>query len=474
MKISPNSAGHGANPLLRALPLPLLLAIALALHLFRVGAGGLSWDGVGYLTLASNLESAGRYVLEDEAFHTKYFPGLPIVAALSSSVFGGVRPAATAWGLAAAFILLPLVCFGERAVSYRTRLVACFLMVTHHLFLVHSALVSTEILFAAASYAFLVLLGEERRFRTVLLVMTFWAACMFRPEGILLVVSVLAVPNHLRLDYRTLACALALPGLWWGLVAFQAMSGGSDSYARELALPSLDHIRQQLLVVNQLGLGFLCFLFTGMVLALKSHLRRHVYFVASYLALHLVWWFIDVRFYAAVIGSLALLAGLGLSEVAQMASARLKLAVPGFTAIALGVCCLEQLFLMSAGNRQLYQLDNTEYLTLNDPVDELSEQAGWFNRTCSTVLVPERVVYRYVIGKEVPLVEYSSRHDVAQALKAAERPCLVVDMIHYSYWSSDSTERLSQVRTVGCRTDGPVSQWWPPTGYFLEVFQCQY
>lgn len=451
---------------------PLLFASGFSLYLCWVGVGGLSWDGVWYLTLASNLESSGWYSLAGEAFHTKYMPGLPIVAAVCSALFGGVRAAATVWVLLSAFALLALVCFGERDVSYRTRLLAGLLLVTHHLFLVHSALVLTEILFATTSYAFLTLLGMKGRFRAVLLVSTFAAACMFRPEGILLLVSVLAVPRNRRPSYRTIGGALLLPGLWWGLVALNVMNSGSESYAHEIALPSLDHIRQQLVAFSRLGLAFLGLLFTGVFLALRSPLRRHVYFVASYSALHLVWWFVDVRFYAAVIGSLALLAGVGLSELARTAAARLGRGAFGLAALVLGTCCLEQFFLMSAGNRQLYQLDNAEYLTLNDPIDELSEHADWFASACSTVLVPEQVVYSYVIGARVPLVEYRGQRGAARVLNTAERPCLVVDMIHYGYWSSDAEKRTSEVRAAGCGTDGPIYRRRPESGYFLEVFQC--
>jgi hypothetical protein len=87
-------------------------------------------------------------------------------------------------------------------------------------------------------------------------------------------------------------------------------------------------------------------------------------------------------------------------------------------------------------------------------------------------LVPEHVVYRYIIGPGSKLVEYRSRLDAKLKLKSTTQPCLVADMIHYGYWNSDPSLRAAEVREAGCRADLPSYQWRPRTGYFLEVFKC--
>jgi hypothetical protein len=285
------------------------------------------------------------------------------------------------------------------------------------------------------------------------------------------------MPKRQRLNWKTIAYCTSLPGLWWSWVGLNALFIGGESYASELALPSLDLISQQITTISRLGLTLIFLVIIGCAVAPRQSLGYHLYFLASYTALHLTWWFVDVRFYAAVLGSLCIISATALSELARTVCDRVKvpasgIITAGIIVLALFAYCLEQVFLMSAGNRQLYQLDNNEYLALNDPLDALSHHTSWFDSSCSTVLVPEHVVYRYIIGPGAKLVEYRSRLDAKLKLKSTTQPCLVADMIHYGYWNSDPSLRAAEVREAGCRADLPSYQWRPRTGYFLEVFKC--
>jgi len=467
-----------------------LFLLASLLVLFSAHLNGIAlptWDAAYYLSLADQLSLGNGYRLAGEEFHHKYFPGLPtFISLLQTFAISGPTAGAILTITAAITVMWALLTLTPRLTASE-RWIALGVLATHHLFLIHISLISSEMIFACFSFLFLILLDRPTRTPAMSIASaTFlFLACITRPEGVLLFIPLawrlfLQFQSQNWSSDKTLVLSAIIVSIGLSVLISTFLFSGT-SYAREFHFPTLSHVLQQLSMLMSLGILFLIAAIVGGVFGFNRGFVSHLLFVLPFLALHCVWWFVDERFYLCILGSLTLFAAIGISNLAVYLSERLrtpyKIKLISITLLILVV--FEQVPLLHSNISLDYQTHNANYLELYQPLTKLTESMSLQTFSgCQTVAVPELVVYRYYLApllqRTIDIVPYDTRQTIYATI--AKHPgvktCIIVDYIHFPIFNLEKTQRIDELGKSGC-TDAVLRfEHHVDSGYFLEVYAC--
>ncbi len=405
-----------------------LAAVVARLWLLALPFSGLNWDAFYYLRLADNLSASFSYSLDGLSTHTKFAPGFPFLIAAARVVFSSSFSAAHfVVFLSGIFLLLVTYRIG-RAASAETGFYALGLCAMHHLALVHTAVLFSELPFACLSGIALLSITRKQQGQAILFACL---AALIRYEGLLLLPLLVHGGLPRRLSLRTLLCGfsgIVLLACWFLSLRSAAGSIGSLPYVSELRLPGVNHFLDQSLTLLRLGPVFLGLAALGLLTT--RPISPHTLWVLSFSALHFVWWYKDVRFYVAILPSLCLFAALGLQWLRQ----RRLVAGSIVSVLFFFAVGFEQHTLLTSREAD-YRLNNSKYLQLFDAHSQLVSLLDQKNHRL--FFVPEKIIYQYFL----PPQRCRSFRQLLRELRRADingdpfavRSILVSDSLTYFY-----------------------------------------
>ena len=368
----------------------------------------LVWDSFYYLTISQNLWLTGMITVDGVTIHRKYLPGLSLLISIFNLFIPNLEQAAGIAILCASIaIILVLVKVAER-LGFKYPAIPAFLYGLHHLSIIHSSLVMSEIPFSLLALLSLFAFINQGYARGILLA---GCASIFRYEGFCLFPAAALAIFLTKRDGKAVAMLPILAAVLLDCTIFAALfghlslfsNGGTGlDYFHEARIPDLLHITEVIFSFFFLGPVFVIFSFAGGAVLLKENSRAlapSLTFIGLYFAFHLWWWFVDVRFFLSILPILCLYAGRGIEFVylrlSKFPGAVLRSSIFVFmTTFMLG---LEQLKIGTSPDL-VYKIYNVRYLNFYDGVEAA---AAWINKRpeCSRAYGNEVTVYAYLLPK---------------------------------------------------------------------------
>lgn len=440
--------------ILRAPSFVVFLVLALMGLMIVVASPGdirFIWDSFWYERLAAAI-TEGHYQLFTAEFHSKYPPGLPLLAAGASFLTGDVKSGGALVIVFAAALQLPLTFALARRFGTSSAYVAVLLLATHHLTLVHSRLYLTEIVFSAVSSLGVLLMLQARvpPGRAAVAGLILGYASLIRYEGLLLSLLVFGAklfgPHECtRRTILSFVVTLIVPVASWAFVLFANSPNGllAHGYLLEAQSQSnLKHILDFFSLLPWIGFSFALLTLRGMWICFnRSGSRIIATWVLLFCILHSVWWYADIRFYVCILPFLATLAAAGLnapitslgqnSRSAQLLQNLIRCAVLIFT-------MWEQAQLLKPTHyepRRYSALYLDHYAGVADACSWLSQLPAGF------VLVPEPTVYQHYLPNW-KLLDLNTLQELPEDVLNKKQPLyLIWDNLHFGHSAVAAIQR---------------------------------